>query len=376
MQAARAVYTRGVNVVVIGAGVVGAAIAQGLACRGVAVDLVDMREPGAGSTQAAAGMLAPWIEAHTGGLLTLAEASLARYDAFVRALEAQSGVSVEYARRGTLEVAFTSGQEAALREAAGRHAARGVAYDWLDGDGARALEPGVAAGARAGLWLREQGYVRARDLTAALTAGLAKAGGRLHAGVRVEAVEDRGGVAAVRTAEGLLEADAVVLAAGSWSGGEVFRPAAATPVVPVRGQLLHLEADAPMCSRVVWGPDCYLVPWQDGSLLVGGTVEHVGFDERSTPDGIDGLRRAAAELLPASATARLREVRVGLRPGTPDHMPLIGCAAASSRVVFATGHYRNGVLLAPLTAELVAGLLTGAPDPAELALTAPGRFGL
>ena len=369
-------YTRDVKVLVIGAGVVGCAVAHALARRSVNVDLVDMRGPAGGSTQAAAGVLAPWIEAHSGGLLALGEASLRRYDAFIARVREESRVDVEYQRTGTVEVALNAAQETALRADAARHEARGVPIRWLDRAAVLAMEPGVGLGVRAGLLLPEQGFVRARDLTLALADAAERAGATIHAGVRVDAVESGASGITAQCGDRLIEADCAVLAAGSWSGQDVFTPTAATPVTPVRGQLLHLRAAAPLASRVVWGTDCYLVPWTDGSLLVGGTVEQVGFDERPTDEGVQGLRRAAAELLPASALADLQEVRVGLRPGTPDGVPVIGRAAANPRVIFATGHYRNGVLLAPLTADLVADLVVDGREGPELALMAPARFGL
>jgi glycine oxidase len=365
-----------VRVLVVGAGVVGAAVADELSRRGAEVVVADMRVPAAGSTQAAAGVLAPWIEAHSGGLLDLGEASLRRYDAFVDRVTAEGGMPVEYQRRGTLEVALTSAQEHALRQDAARYTATGVTHAWLDAAALRAAEPGVGPDARAALLLPEQGYVQARALTEALLRAAGRRGAVCHSATRVTSLTPTSEGVTAETLSGALHADCAVLAAGSWSSGDAFRPVAATPVTPVRGQLLHLSAPAPLSTRVLWGADCYLVPWQDGSLLVGATVEHVGFDERPTEEGVDGLRRAAAALLPASATAALREVRVGLRPGTSDHLPIIGRASASPRVVFATGHYRNGVLLAPITAELVADLLLDGREGSELRLASPARFGL
>jgi glycine/D-amino acid oxidase-like deaminating enzyme len=163
------------------------------------------------------------------------------------------------------------------------------------------------------------------------------------------------------------DADAVVVATGAWAGD---------PVRPIRGQLVHLRFDAPPVDRVIWGNRCYAVPWRDGSLLVGATVEDVGFDESSTPDAVRNLSVAAAELIPAARGARIASVRVGLRPETPDGLPLVGRSSTMPSVFFATGHYRTGVLLAPLTARLVADLvLHGREDPL-LALLSPGRLGL
>jgi glycine oxidase len=363
-------------VLVIGAGVVGCVVAHALARRGAAVEVIDMRDAGAGATQAAAGVLAPRIEAHGGALLELGVVSLARFDGLVARLRTETGLTVEYRRTGTMEIARDDAQEAVLRLTAERYLTSGVPYRWLDQAAVRAEEPGIGADVRAGLLLPEQGYIRAGDFTQALVEASAAAGTVFHVGTPVERVTAGLGGVAARVGGRDIEADYAVLAAGSWSGQEVFAPTAVTPVSPVRGQLLHLRAPAPLASRVLWGTDCYLVPWCDGSVLVGATVEQVGFDERSTEDGVRTLRRAAAELLPATSGATLGAVRVGLRPGTPDGVPIIGPAASAPRVIYATGHYRNGVLLAPLTADIVTGLLIDGLEAPECHLVAPARFGL
>jgi thiazole synthase len=164
----------------------------------------------------------------------------------------------------------------------------------------------------------------------------------------------------------------VVIAAGSWSTKLPPSP----PVRPIRGQLLHLHFDRRPLSRVVWGPGCYLVPWRNGALLVGATVEDVGFDESATASGVGHLLGSCNDLLTITPDARFEAVRVGLRPGTPDELPLIGPSSTMRGVYFATGHYRNGVLLAPLTARLVGDLvIDGRRDP-DLELVRPDRFGM
>jgi glycine/D-amino acid oxidase-like deaminating enzyme len=170
-------------------------------------------------------------------------------------------------------------------------------------------------------------------------------------------------------------ADFVVIAAGSWSGRVRVKNLPALPVRPVRGQLLQLEWTSPnRPSRIIWGPDAYLVPWSTGSLLVGATVEDAGFDEHATAEGVRALTSAAIELLPDAARARFDAVRVGLRPALPDGLPAIGPFRRAPRVVAATGHFRNGVLLAPLTGEIVARyVLEGVTDEAQ-EITSPDRF--
>jgi glycine oxidase len=167
----------------------------------------------------------------------------------------------------------------------------------------------------------------------------------------------------------------VVLAAGCWSGSVRMDGVPSVPVRPVRGQLLHLVWNGPALRRIVWGTRCYIVPLPDGSVLVGATVEEAGFDERVTVAGVRDLLDAVCELIPQAWQAGFLGARVGLRPGTPDALPIVGASSRLPELVFATGHYRNGVLLAPLTAKLVADLIVdGRRDPALEALS-PDRFG-
>jgi glycine oxidase len=222
------------------------------------------------------------------------------------------------------------------------------------------------------LLLLDHGYVRASELTSALVAAAIHCGAQMIV-ASVEEVCIKSGVCVVQSSAGQFESDAVVVAAGSWSGQ---LPPLAPPIRPVRGQLLHLHFQQRPLSRVVWGTDCYLVPWRDGSLLVGATVEEAGFDETATAAGVTRLLESSAELLTTVPEARFEAVRVGLRPGTPDELPLIGPSSTMPGVYYATGHYRNGVLLSPLTAKLMADLvLDGRRDP-DLELVRPDRFGM
>jgi glycine/D-amino acid oxidase-like deaminating enzyme len=212
------------------------------------------------------------------------------------------------------------------------------------------------------------------SLVSALIQSARLAGASFEAPVEAIAVDPKASHVDVRAGDRRYHADAVVLAAGSWSPRVRVAGVRPLPIRPVRGQLLHLkwtQSNPP--SRVVWGSRCYTVPWKDGSLLVGATVEDVGFDETSTVAGVRDLTDAVGELLPASWQASLEAIRVGLRPATPDGLPAIGPFPEAPQVIAATGHYRNGVLLAPLTAELVASaVLDGVSDPA-LQITTPGR---
>jgi len=368
---------RSSDIVVIGAGIVGCAIASELAGRGASVSILDGRVPGAGATQASGGMLAPYSEAgESETLLTLGARSLDLFDQFVASVEAASGLSVGYERSGTLHVARTGASLAAFDAMHTELAALGVASQRLSSIEVRAQEANLAPDVCGGLLISSQGLVSAPDLTRALIVAAERRGTTFlepRCARRILTCDD--GVR-IETDGEPVHAGAVVLAAGAWSGQVVVEGAGApVPVKPIRGQLLHLGWTGTPVSRITWDEHCYLVPWRDGTLLVGATVEDAGFEERTTVAGVRGLLEAVCGLLPDAASANLLSIRVGLRPGSPDPLPIIGWSEAVPRLMYATGHYRNGVLLAPLTALLVAdAMLNGTSDPA-LALTPPSRFG-
>ncbi len=344
------------RIVVIGAGVVGAAIADALARRGAETTVLDMRAPGAGASQASAGLLAPFIEAHDNTtFLSLCRRSLDLYDDFVAGVRERAGLAVEYARTGTLEVALSDADADRLRAARAWLDTVDVAHEWIDGAELSGVEPAVSSTATGALLVPKQGFVGAMSLVRALVQSARMAGASFVSPVEAAEVDVSGGRAMVKAGDRRFAADAVVLAAGSWSSRVRVRGANVPPVHPVRGQLLHLDwsAGAERPSRPIWGARCYTVPWSDGSLLVGATVEDVGFDESSTVAGVHDLTEAVGELLPRAWQASVNAVRVGLRPASPDGLPFIGPLSGAPNVVAATGHYRNGVLLAPITAAMV-----------------------
>ena len=367
-------YYRGVNVTIVGAGIVGYAVAYELASRGASILIVDPRGVGLGATHATAGVLAPYIEGHSEQFLEIGVSGLACYDGFVERVRSDSGHTVEYRRNGTLQVARTSLEAAALEETARRLAASNIAHSLLDAQSVRSVEPALAGEVSAGLLVPEHGYVVANELISALAEAVQRTGGTRSLGA-VHRIEQIAGGLRVTTSNEAFVTDAVVIAAGSWSGS-IASPPPPAPVRPIRGQLLQVRFPQPPISRVVWGSACYLVPWNDGSVLVGATVEDVGFDERSTAGGISHLLASAVDLLPALASANFEDVRVGLRPLTSDELPVIGASSTMRGVYYATGHYRNGVLLAPLTALGIADLLLDGRARPELAHVTPGRLGL
>ncbi len=344
------------NVIVIGAGVIGAASADALAAAGHKVHVLDMRGPGRGASQASAGVLAPFIEGHDGDpWLDLCVESLGLYDAFIEGVRSRSGRTVEYLRNGTLEVAMSLDDVVRLNLLRARLRARGVGCEWLEGAAAKECEPAIGGTALGALLIPTHGFVSVPGLISALTHAAALNGASFESPAEVAVVTSTKDSVTVKIGERALSADAAVIATGSWSGRVKVDGAPAADIKPIRGQLLHLTwpDDLPLPKRVVWSPRCYTVPWADGSLLVGATVEDVGFDERSTVSGVHDLMTAAGDILPAVWRATLKEVRVGLRPAPVGGLPLIGPSPSSPRVILATGHYRNGVLLAPVTAKKV-----------------------
>jgi glycine oxidase len=365
-----------VNVVVLGAGIIGLSAADELARRGARVTVIDMRSPGRGASQASAGILAPYVEAHGASpLLDLGVRSLDLFDEFVQRVSRDSGRPVEYRRSGTLQVALEDDEARRLSEAKAWLDARGIESEWFAASALRHVEPMVTARAVAGLRIPGHGFVNVPALLQALAQSARQCGARFESPVQALDVDNSPDRVRVRAGDREYDADVVVLAAGSWSGRIRVRGIPALPVRPVRGQLLHLRFPSadPRPATIVWGPRCYTVPWTDGSLLVGATMEDAGFDETATVDGVHELGNAVIDLLPAARGASLDAIRVGLRPALPDDLPAIGGFRDAPRVVAATGHFRNGILLAPLTAALVARLvLDGERDPA-LALTSPDR---
>lgn len=351
-----------VNVAIIGAGVIGCAVAHELASRGAAVTVFERRGVARGASWASAGVLAPWIEAEENGpLLDLCAESLAMYDAFVERVRQDGAPAFEYARPGTLEAAFTADQAAALQRTARALASKGVRAAWLDRDDARALEPAIGDSVAGALRIDNHGFAEMPGLVTALSVAARQRGAAFHAPADVSKIEPApGGKVRLHVNGAPLAFDHVVTAGGSWSNR---LRAGGRPVKPVKGQLLRLRFDAPPATRVLWSEDCYMVPWRDGTLLVGATMEDAGFDERPTSAAIETLLAAAGKLMPATRSAAFVDARAGLRPAPAEGgLPEIGPSPVLANVTIAAGHFRNGVLLAPLTAARVAAMVLGERD--------------
>lgn len=370
---------RSYDAVVVGAGVIGLSCAWRAAQRGLDVIVLDRAEPAAGATGVAAGMLAPVGELSFGErqLLEMTLASAEAFPGFIAELEAESGQVTGYTRCGALHVALDRDEAAELRRIHELQLSLGLDAEWLTPSRCRELEPGLAPSFAAGVHAAHEAAVSPRALIASLLSALERTGIEVRSGAAVgEAVIDNGRVGGVRTEAGEeVLADNVVLAAGCWSGAAWLPAEARPPVRPVKGQIVELRgsADQPICERIVASERVYLVPRPDGRLIVGATVEERGFDLTVTAGGVHELLREAYRLLPDVAELELVEATAGLRPGTADNLPLIGRGALDG-LVLATGHYRNGVLLAPLTADGVAAVLTSGRVPALMLAASPERF--
>jgi len=365
------------DVVVVGGGAVGLAIAWRSAVAGLRVTIVD-DAPGKGSSWAAAGMLAPVTEAHYGeeALLALNLASSALYPDFVAELEEAAGASVGYRRCGTLAVARDTDADAELEALYRLQLDLGLEVARLKARECRQLEPALAPGVRGGIFVAGDNSIDNRALVDALLVACERQGVDVVRGRAVKIVSAHGRANGVIVGGDELTAGAVVLAAGCWSRSvEGIPDDAVPPVRPVKGQLIYLRgpAEHELITRNVRGLDVYVVPRGDGRIVVGATVEEQGYDTRVTAEAVHNLLRDAYELLPGILDLELTETVCGLRPGSPDNAPLLGMTALDGLIV-ATGHYRNGILLTPITGETIAELLATGNVPDVIAPFSPRRF--
>jgi glycine oxidase len=370
---------RGFDVVVVGGGAIGLSCAWRLAQAGARVVVVERGEPGGGATRVAAGMLAPVGELTFGEpeLLELTLAAARLYPEFVAELEAATGESTGYERLGTLHVALDRDEAAQLRRVHDLQRSLELEAEWLPPRRCRDLEPGLTPSFHGGVLAAGEAAIDPRALTRVLVAACAAEGVEVRTGTEVvDGIFDGERLVGVRTAsrrsatqevsdhrlDGEIRADSVVLAAGAWSGAAGWLPEDARPPVrPVKGQVVELRSrnGEPPARHILASERVYLVPRPDGRLVVGATVEEMGFDTAVTAGGVHELLREAYRLLPDIAEMEWIGATAGLRPGTPDNLPIVGPGAIDG-LVLATGHYRNGILLAPLAAQTVAGLLVGA----------------
>ncbi|MEV3919620.1 glycine oxidase ThiO [Actinomadura coerulea] len=368
------------QIVIIGAGVIGLATAWRTAAGGAAVTLVDPA-PASGASSVAAGMLTPVSELTYGEepLLRLGLASRERYGAFVAELEELTGLETGYRTDGIIEVAFDSDDLRHLDDLRRFQESLGIPAEALTGRECRRLEPMLAPGVRGGLLAPEDGSVDPRRLAPALLAACERLGVRLVRRRAERVVVENDAAVGVGLDDGtVIRADRVLLAAGPWSGDiGGLPPGTVPPVRPVKGQVIRLRTRAPFLRRstrgLVQGSSVYLVPRADGEIVLGATQEELGFDTRVTAGGLWELLRDARELLPGITELEFAEVTAGLRPGSPDNAPVMGPTALPGLLV-GTGHFRNGILLTPVSADILSAMLLDGPVPQVAGPFAPDRF--
>jgi glycine oxidase len=349
----------GTDVAIVGGGVMGCAVALRLAQRGIAVTVIERGIPGAEASSAAAGMLAPQMEADgPGPMLELGLRSRALYPSLAAELQAATGIDIGYVKSGVLAVALTEAEDRALAARQIWQIARGMRVEALTGAAARAREPELGQEARAALLFVDDAQVNPRALARAFSQAAAAAGarfleGRYVRGVRIEA----GAVTGVDLDGDSLAAGTVVVAAGSWSGLVEGSGVPPSVVRPARGQLVAIETRPPLFHHVlsVHGRG-YLVPRRDGTVVAGSTVEMVGFRKEVTVGGLAEILGLARTLVPALADAPVVGSWSNFRPYTQDHLPVLGSTPVKG-LILATGHYRNGILLCPVTAQAIADLV-------------------
>ena len=364
------------DVAVVGAGVMGCAVALRLAQRGAAVTIIERGIPGAEASSAAAGILGPqWESDGPGPLLAFGLRSRALYPGFAAELRELSGIDIGHARSGLIEVALSEGDERALVTRRAWQAEQGLHADLLDPQELRALEPRLGPTIRLGLRMADEGHVHARALARALAQAAAVAGARFVQGRYVRRVLVEAGRATGVELDGeSLAAGTVVLCAGSWSslveGGGVPAPI----VRPARGQMVAIETRPPLFRHVlVAHARGYLVPRVDGVALAGSTLEMVGFRKEVTVAGLHDILALARTLCPDLGEAPVTETWSNFRPFTPDQLPVIGKTPVTGLLV-ATGHHRYGILLTPATAQAIAELVTEGESSVDLAPFSVTRF--
>ena len=364
------------DVVVVGGGIVGCACAYELAKAGAHVDVLEYGKTGMQATNAAAGMLAPLIESSgPGPMLEFGLRALREYPGVVEDLR-PTGVDVEFRPHGILKVAVDEDAVQELRRRFAWQRELGFPIDWLDGESCRELEPRVSAHIAAGVFSGSEGGVNNQMLSLAIERAATTHGATLHTQTPVTGFVTSGRrITAVRSGRAVFTCDYVVLAAGARSGRIAAKLGAHVLVHPVRGQMVALGGMSAPIRHIVWGPDGYLVPRANGLVFAGATVENVGFRRRTTKAGLSRMRAMARALVPQLGSATLQFAWAGLRPGTPDALPIIGPVPGWENMAAATGHFRNGILLGPLTGRVVAAGVARGDWSGVPGAFSPGRFG-
>ncbi len=366
------------DVVIVGGGVIGLSIAYALAREGVPSTVLDRRELAREASWAGAGLIPPIAErtlANPNPIVEFRSWSARLYPDWTAGLREETGIDTGYRRTGGVDVAWTEREEQALRASAGQWRAEGIAYERLaPGDYGR-VEPALNPDLEAVYYLPDRAQVRNPRLLQALTAAVSRRGVRLRPWHSVEGYGiQRGRVTSIRTSVGEIPCGMVVMAAGAWSGPLLESIGVHTPTPPLKGQIVLLKGEGPLIRRIVEHGKNYLVPRDDGRILVGATEQDAGFDTRPTLEASRSLLDEALRICPILENADVEATWAGLRPGSIDSRPYIGPAPDLENLIVATGHRRAGLQLAPATAEVVADLVLGRPSRLDLNAFRPGRL--
>lgn len=367
------------DAIIIGGGVIGLTIARVLAQRGVRqITLIERGRLGAEASWAAGGILAPQVEVdHKDAFFQLACASRDLYPEFAASLKEETGVDVELDTTGTLCLGFTPEDETELRHRYEWQQDEGLEIDWLTGDQVRRLESSVSDKVVCGLRFPRDFQIDNRRLISALVRANEELGVQLVTGLSVKAIRiEHERVGGVETTSGFVDAPIVVVAAGAWSSLINLPSLPSFEIEPVRGQMLCFAACPQIARHVLYSANGYLVPRRDGRVLAGSTAEHAGFDKSVNQEGIDAIRSMALEIVPGIAALPMIDSWAGFRPRATDGLPVLGSSAAAAGLFYATGHYRNGILLAPITGKVLADEIVEGMVPANPEAFSPNRFGL
>lgn len=371
VSSATPVNTDAPSAIIVGGGVIGASIAYELGKAGFACTLLDKGGWSQEASTAAAGMLGAQVETHQPGpFYELCRVSQQLYRPWAEELEALTGLPPQYIAEGILRAALTEEDEAELRS---RLPWMSDAQ-WMSAEDMLQMESELTPAVRGGLYLHADHQVHPVWLTRTLRAALVRQGCSIREWTPVtKLLTASGRVTGVHTPEGELTADIVVLAAGAWSSALTEPLGLTLPMFPVKGQCMAVRTEAPLIRSTVFTKGCYIVPKNDGSYIIGATQEQAGFDKRATTRIIADLYNKAAALLPRMAEAEFVSTWAGLRPGTEDALPFLGAWDGAPGLLLATGHYRNGILLAPVTGKIIAQLAQGRPTEVDLAPYLPAR---
>ncbi|HET7107064.1 MAG TPA: glycine oxidase ThiO [Candidatus Acidoferrum sp.] len=362
------------DAVVAGGGVIGASIAFELASAGLRVAIFDAQEPGREASWASAGMISPAPEnSAMASLLPISLASVRLYPDFIQRVEELSGKSVGYRRDGALDLLLDETGQSEIDEILAFHRGAGLRAEALSGPEARELEPALSAELRAAIHRPDEASLDNRLLTQATLEAALRKGVEIFPGTGATALWTAGGTCnGLHFQNGRVEAKWTVIAAGCFSAS-IEGVAGYAPVTPAKGQMMGLRCDAVNLKKDLWLGHSYLVPRNDGRIIAGSTVEYEGFDRNVTVAGMKKILTGAISLVPALESARIEETWAGLRPDTPDHLPILGPTDMEGLMI-ATGHFRSGILLTPVTARLIREWVTTQKVSEDWAPFSPMRF--